>query len=66
VKSFDQIRWAVVTEPQRAPGAKARLVLEIEALAEAGCDDADVGVASDNARQPRFRAESTGLNSDAN
>jgi hypothetical protein len=61
VKSFDQILGAVVTELQRTPGAKVTLVLEIEALAEAGFDDADVGVVRDNARQLRFRAESTGF-----
>ena len=61
MKNFDQILGAVVTELQRTPGVKVRLVLEIEALAEAGFDDGDVGVVRDNARQLRFRAESTGF-----
>lgn len=61
VKSFDQILGAVVTELQRTPGAKVRLVLEIEAQAEAGFDEADISVVRDNAKQLRFRAESTGF-----
>jgi hypothetical protein len=61
VKSFDQILGAVVTELQRTSGAKVRLVLEIEAQAESGFEDADVGVIRDNARQLKFKTESTGF-----
>lgn len=61
VKSFDAILGAVVTELQRTPGAKVRLVLEIEAQAEAGFNEADFGVVRDNARQLRFKADSTGF-----
>ena len=61
VKSFEQILTAVVTELQRTPGAKVRMLLEVEAEAETGFDDADVGVVRDNARQLRFKSESTGF-----
>jgi hypothetical protein len=61
VKSFDQILGAVIAELQRTPGAKVRLVLEIEAQAERGFDEGDVGDVRDNARQLRFKADSTGF-----
>ena len=63
VKSFDAILSAIVTELQRTPGTKVKLVLEIEAQADAGFDDADVGVVRDNARQLKFKTESTGFGS---
>jgi hypothetical protein len=37
------------------------VTLEIEAVADQGFADADVGVVRDNARQLKFKAESTGF-----
>ena len=37
------------------------LTLEIEAEAPAGFAEADIGVVRDNARQLKFRSESTGF-----
>ncbi|KQQ15548.1 ATPase [Methylobacterium sp. Leaf121] len=61
VKSFDAILNAVVMELQRTPGAKVTLTLEVEVEAEAGFSDTDVGVVRDNARQLKFKTESTGF-----
>ena len=61
VKSFDAVLNAVVLELQRTQGAKVKITLEIEAEANGGFDDNDVGVVRDNARQLKFKAESTGF-----
>ncbi len=61
VKAFDAILSAVVAELQRSKGAKVKLTLEIEADAEDGFSDADIGVVRDNARQLKFKAEFTGF-----
>ena len=61
VKAFDAILSAVVMELQRSKGTKVKLTLEIEADAENGFSDADIGVVRDNARQLKFKAESTGF-----
>lgn len=61
VKSFDAILNAVVMELQRTPGAKVTLTLEIEATASEGFEEGDVSVVRDNARQLRFKPESTGF-----
>jgi hypothetical protein len=61
VKAFDAILSAVVAELQRTRGAKVKLTLEIEAEAEEGFSEADIGVIRDNARQLKFRTESTGF-----
>jgi hypothetical protein len=61
VKSFDAILNAVVMELQRTHGAKVKLTLEIEAEASDGFVDSDVSVVRDNARQLKFKAESTGF-----
>lgn len=61
VKAFDTIFNAVVMELQRAPGAKVKLTLEIEGEAPGGFADEDVSVIRDNAKQLKFRAESTGF-----
>jgi hypothetical protein len=61
VKAFDAILNAVVMELQRAQGAKVTLTLEIEAAAPGGFAEPDIGVARDNARQLKFKAESTGF-----
>ena len=61
VKAFDAILNAVIMELQRAQGAKVKLTLEIEAEAAEGFSDTDVGVVRDNARQLKFKAESTGF-----
>jgi uncharacterized protein len=61
VKSFDAILNAVVMELQRTQGAKVKLTLEVEAEAPSGFPEADVGVVRDNARQLKFKTESTGF-----
>ncbi len=52
---------AIVMELHRTPGAKVKLTLEIEAEVAEGFDDAEVGVVRDNAKQLKFKAESTGF-----
>jgi Protein of unknown function (DUF499)/Swt1-like HEPN len=61
VKAFETILNAVVTELQRTKGATVKLTLEIEANAEEGFTEADIGVVRDNARQLKFNPESTGF-----
>ena len=61
VKAFDAVLNAVIMELQRTPGAKLKITVEIEAEAANGFDDADVGVVRDNAKQLKFRSESTGF-----
>ncbi|MGO6689218.1 DUF499 domain-containing protein [Rhizobium leguminosarum] len=61
VKSFDAILNAVIMELQRTSGAKVTLTLEIEATAAEGFDEDDVGIVRDNARQLKFKPESTGF-----
>ena len=59
VKAFDAILNAVVMELQRTAGAKVTITLEIAAEASDGFADDDVNVVRDNARQLKFRPEST-------
>lgn len=61
VKSFDAILNAVVMELQRTQGAKVKLTLEIEAEAPAGFPEGEVSVVRDNAKQLKFKPESTGF-----
>lgn len=61
VKSFDAILNAVVMELQRTHGAKVKLTLEIEAEANDGFAEGEVSVVRDNARQLKFKSESTGF-----
>jgi hypothetical protein len=61
VKAFDAVLNAVVMELQRTQGAKVKLTLEIEAVADEGFADSDVSVVRDNARQLKFKPESTGF-----
>jgi uncharacterized protein len=61
VKSFDAVLNAVVMELLRTQGAKVKLTLEIEAEAPAGFAEGDIGVVRDNARQLKFKPESTGF-----
>jgi hypothetical protein len=61
VKSFDAILNAVVMELQRTQGTKVKLTLEIQAEANEGFADSDVSVVRDNARQLKFKPESTGF-----
>jgi SNF2 domain-containing protein/uncharacterized protein DUF499 len=61
VKAFDAVLNAVVMELQRTQGAKVKLTLEIEAVADEGFSDNDVSVVRDNARQLKFKPESTGF-----
>jgi hypothetical protein len=61
VKSFEDILNAVALELQRTPGTKITLTLEIEANAESGFEDTEVGIIRDNAKQLKFNAGSTGF-----
>jgi hypothetical protein len=61
VIAFEKIMSAVISELQRTTGATVKLTLEIEAEAPSGFADADVGVVRDNARQLKFKTESTGF-----
>ncbi len=61
VKSFDAILNAVVMELQRTHGTIVKLTLEIEAEATDGFAEGEVSVVRDNARQLKFKAESTGF-----
>ena len=61
VKAFDAVLNAVVMELQRTTGAKVKITIEIEAEAEEGFAEADIGVVRDNARQLKFKSESTGF-----
>ena len=61
VKAFDAVLNAVVMELQRTTGAKVKITVEIEAEAEAGFEEGDIGVVRDNARQLKFKADSTGF-----
>jgi hypothetical protein len=61
IKSFEDILNAVVIELQRTKSAKVTVTLDIEATAEEGFSEADIGVVRDNARQLKFKAESTGF-----
>jgi hypothetical protein len=61
VKAFDAILNAIVMQLQRTQGAKVKLTLEVEAEAGDGFSEADVSVVRDNARQLKFKSESTGF-----
>ncbi|WP_442756695.1 hypothetical protein ACNHKD_08905 [Methylocystis sp. JAN1] len=61
VKAFDAILNAVVMELQRTNGARVKLTIEIEAEAPEGFDETEVSVVRDNAKQLKFKAESTGF-----
>lgn len=61
MRAFEGILNAVVAELQHAKGTRVRLTLEIEADAEDGFSEADIGVVRDNTRQLKFKTESTGF-----
>lgn len=61
VKAFDAILNAVAMELQRTKGAKVKLTLEVEAEAPGGFEEGEVGIVRDNARQLKFKPESTGF-----
>jgi uncharacterized protein len=61
VKSFDQILNAVVMELQRTNGANVKLTLEVQAEAPSGFAQTDIDVVRDNARQLKFKFDSTGF-----
>ena len=48
-------------ELQRNPNTKVKITLEIEAETASGFSEADIGAVRDNARQLKFKAESTGF-----
>lgn len=61
IKSFETILDSVVLELQRNGSAKVKLTLEIEVDAAEGFEEADIGVVRDNARQLKFKLDSTGF-----
>ena len=61
MKVLEGIINAVVLELQRTPGAKVKLTLDVEAEAPNGFAEGDVGVIRDNARQLKFKPDSTGF-----
>ncbi|MBV9750282.1 MAG: hypothetical protein JO157_15865, partial [Acetobacteraceae bacterium] len=61
IKSFDTIFNAVVAELQRTAGAKVTLTLDIDCQAPDGFAEGEVGVVRDNAKQLKFKPESTGF-----
>jgi hypothetical protein len=61
VKAFDAILNAVVMELQRTQGARVKVTLEIQAEAPEGFPEGEVSIVRDNARQLKFKAESTGF-----
>ncbi|WP_296697115.1 DUF499 domain-containing protein [Thiocapsa sp. UBA6158] len=61
MKSFDAIFNAVVMELQRTNGATIKLTLEIEGEALEGFAEGEVSVVRDNAKQLKFKPESTGF-----
>jgi hypothetical protein len=52
---------AIVAQLQHASGTKVTLTLEVEAVSDGGFSESDVGVVRDNAKQLKFKAESTGF-----
>jgi len=61
VKAVEAIVNAVILELQRTKGTKVTLTLDIEATAPDGFAEADIGVVRDNARQLKFKGDSTGF-----
>lgn len=59
MKAFESIFNAVVMELQRTNGAKIKLTLEIEGEAPDGFAEGEVSVVRDNAKQLKFKSEST-------
>jgi hypothetical protein len=61
IRALETIMGEVISQLQHSSGTQITLTLEVEAISEAGFSDADVGVVRDNARQLKFKAESTGF-----
>lgn len=61
IRSFEGIFNAVIALLQGSNGTKVTLTLEIEAEATQGFSDADVRDVRDNAKQLKFRGDSTGF-----
>jgi hypothetical protein len=59
IKAFESVLNAVVLELQRTPGAKVTITVDVQAECADGFPDVDVGVVRDNARQLRFKVDST-------
>lgn len=61
IRALETIMDAVISQLQHSSGTKITLTLEVAATSEAGFTDADVGVVRDNAKQLKFKPESTGF-----
>lgn len=61
IRAFEQVVEAVVAQLQHTSGTKVTLTQEVEAVSDNGFSDGDVDIVRDNAKQLRFRPESTGF-----
>ena len=61
IKALETIIEAIVMQLQHSPGAKVKLTLDIEATSPDGFSESDISVIRDNARQLKFKPESTGF-----
>ena len=61
IKALETIIEAIVMQLQHSPGAKVKLTLDIEATSPDGFSESDTSVVRDNARQLKFKPESTGF-----
>ena len=61
MKAFEAILDAVVLQLQNASGTRVKMTLEVEAESVEGFRDDDIDVVRDNAKQLKFRTESTGF-----
>lgn len=61
IRSFESIVNSVVSELQRRSGVRVTLTLDIEGVSDAGFPDEDIDVIRDNAKQLKFKADSTGF-----
>ncbi len=61
IKAVETILEAVVMQLQHAQGTKVTVTLDIEAITPDGFSESDVNVVRDNARQLKFKPESTGF-----
>lgn len=61
IRALETIIDAVISQLQHSSGTRITLTLEVEATSEGGFSDTDVSVVRDNAKQLKFKPESTGF-----
>jgi hypothetical protein len=59
IKAFEAVILNVIEQLQRTNGTKVTITLDIQAACDAGFSADDVSVVRDNARQLKFKSEST-------